>query len=90
MPSERTVTKIMSITFVFIGVFFFVLGLFMIMMMGMMTSLLSAFGAAGEVSNSFGTTLAIGWIFSIITFAAGVFSIITAAMMLSMKGEING
>ena len=81
MVSPAAASKIMGITFILIGVFFFVIGLLMILAMGT----LSAFSALGGGGGELGTILALGWIFSLITFAAGIFSIISAALLFKLK-----
>lgn len=85
MSSQRALMKVMGITFVLIGIFFFVIGFIMLQMMGMLSGFAAIAGAASAGGGQFGTILALGWIFSIVTFAAGVLSIISAIMLFVTK-----
>lgn len=88
MPNSRTTAKVMGVTFILTGVFFFVIGIFMLITMGIMSSMLAAFSAFGTVDASgLGTIVTLGWLFSAVTFLAGIFSIISAAMLFTMKED---
>lgn len=77
--------KVMGITFVLMGIVFFVVGLFMLYMMGILSSASAAMGALGGMVPELGMAISLGWIFLIVTFAAGVFSIITAILLFVVK-----
>ena len=77
--------KVMGITFVLMGIVFFVVGLFMLYMMGILSSASAAMGAFGGAVPQLGMAISLGWIFSIVTFLAGIFSIITAILLFVTK-----
>ncbi len=86
MVSSSALTKMMGITFILIGVFFFVVGLLMMLVMGSMTTALATLSAiGGGAASGLGTMVSLGWLFSLVTFAAGILSIITAILLFVVK-----
>ncbi len=82
MTGSRTLQKIMGITFVFVGAFFFAIGLMMLMAMGFLSGAVPTLSlVAPTAAGTINTVLLLGWIFSIITFAAGIFSLISAILL---------
>ena len=91
MASTKTLMNVMGVTFILLGIFFFVVGGMMIIVMGTVTSALaslgptlSAFGAGSQLS-AINSVVLLGWVFSFITFLAGILSIITAILLFVSK-----
>lgn len=81
MVKERTMNKLLGATFVLMGIFFFVVGLLMIMIMGYTSALLATLGA-GQGAGPFSAGMILGWIFAFITFIAGLLCIISAVLLV--------
>jgi len=77
--------RIIGVTFFLMGVFFFVVGLLMILMMGYTSALLATFSAAGTGPGPLSAGMILGWLFAFITFGAGLFCMISAFIFFSKK-----
>ncbi|MEK6887880.1 MAG: hypothetical protein AABX14_02955 [Candidatus Aenigmatarchaeota archaeon] len=82
---EKRTNRILGFTFLFMGVFFFVVGLLMIMMMGYTSALLATFSAAGTGPGPLSAGMVLGWLFAFVTFAAGLLCIVSAFIFFSKK-----
>ncbi len=82
----KTLMNLMGITFFLTGIVFVAIGFLMLLMMNTLSSVASTLGAFGA-GGSIGIIVIVGWIFSIITFAAGAFSIISAIALFVSNEE---
>lgn len=82
---EKRMNRIFGFTFLLMGVFFFVVGLLMILMMGYTSALLSTFSAAGTGPGPLSAGMILGWLFAFVTFAAGLLCIASAFIFFSKK-----
>lgn len=85
---QKTLMNILGITFILMGIVFLVLGGLMVLMMGAVSNIVSAFSAFGGAGlGQLNTLLLLGWVFSIVTVIAGAFCIISSICLFVSKDE---
>ena len=82
---QTRVNRILGATFLLMGVFFFVVGLLMILMMGYTSALLATFSAAGTGPGPLSGGMVLGGLFAFVRVGAGVVWIVSGFIFFSKK-----
>ncbi len=83
------VLRVMGAAFLLAGIVFFIIGFLLLQVLDMLAKVTPALSKSGVVINLSGlnTLTGFGWIFAVIIFMAGIFSIMAAVLLFKTKEE---